>query len=44
LTFVSDVEKYQAALAAVGAKPTSVAELLETIRLDHGKGILKSSS
>ena len=30
LTFVSDVEKYQAALAAVGAKPTSVAELLET--------------
>ena len=30
LTFVSDVEKYTAALAAVGAKPTSVAELLET--------------
>src|SRR5439155_1149852 len=30
LTFVSDVEKYKAALAAVGAKPTSVAELLET--------------
>jgi len=30
LTFVSDAEKYKAALAAVGAKPTSVAELLET--------------
>src|SRR5438046_5213371 len=30
LTFVSDVEKYTAALAAVGANPTSVAELLET--------------
>src|SRR2546425_4067771 len=30
LTFVSDVEKYKAALAAVGANPTSVAELLET--------------
>src|SRR5438034_3195582 len=30
LTFVADVEKYTAALAAVGAKPTSVAELLET--------------
>src|SRR5438445_3614452 len=30
LTFVSDVEKYKGALAAVGANPTSVAELLET--------------
>ncbi|HXM81530.1 MAG TPA: feruloyl-CoA synthase [Burkholderiales bacterium] len=30
LTFVSDAEKYKAALAAVGANPTSVADLLET--------------